>query len=122
MEALKVKYEQNKAEVLSHLDVNSDLLDVMTRHGLIDISDWVKFKNVAEARERNATLMKTLVERRTDHAYPLFIQSLRDVGQHTVADLLTDIGERLASSHNPTNESGGQRDVTTQTCAQLKYT
>lgn len=39
-----MKYEQNKAEVLSHLDVNSDLLDVMTRHGLIDISDWVKFK------------------------------------------------------------------------------
>lgn len=51
-------------------------------------------QNVAEARERNATLMKTLVERRTDHAYPLFIQSLRDVGQHTVADLLTDIGEK----------------------------
>ena len=44
MEALKVKYEQNRAEVLKSLDVSKELLEVMTRHGLVDIADCVKYQ------------------------------------------------------------------------------
>ncbi|KAK7474292.1 hypothetical protein BaRGS_00034484 [Batillaria attramentaria] len=87
MEALKIKYEQNRAEVLAGLEVSKELLEVMTRHGLIDIADCVKYQ------KRNGSLMKTMVERRTERAYPLFIQSLRQAGQDSVANLLTDIGE-----------------------------
>jgi hypothetical protein len=44
MEALKVKYEQNRSEVLKRLDVSKELLDVMARHGLVDIADCVKYQ------------------------------------------------------------------------------
>nr|KAG5690026.1 hypothetical protein BaRGS_013376 [Batillaria attramentaria] len=93
MEALKIKYEQNRAEVLAGLEVSKELLEVMTRHGLIDIADCVKYQGISDTKKRNGSLMKTMVERRTERAYPLFIQSLRQAGQDSVANLLTDIGE-----------------------------
>jgi hypothetical protein len=50
-------------------------------------------KGIHDTKKRNVSLMKTMVERRTERAYPLFIQSLRQTGQDEVANLLTDIGE-----------------------------
>ena len=50
-------------------------------------------QGIHDVKKRNGSLMKTMVERRTERAYPLFIHSLRQAGQHAVADLLTDIGE-----------------------------
>ncbi|RUS86611.1 hypothetical protein EGW08_005627 [Elysia chlorotica] len=93
MDVLGLKYRQHREEVTHALAVSTELLTLLTREGLLDIADCVKYQGITNSKRRTAALMKTLTERRTDRAYPVLLQCLRETGQHRAVDLLTDVGE-----------------------------
>ncbi len=76
---------------------------------------------MSHQESRNLELMTAMIERRTDRAYPLFLDCLRRSGQSQIADLLTDVTLKEEVTDSNTVDDGRaspvQEDETMQTAA-----
>ena len=55
----------------------------------------VVLQAIEDNRAQNLALITTMVERRTDRAYPIFVQCLQQSGQICVADMLVDLSQEM---------------------------
>ncbi|XP_052811778.1 uncharacterized protein LOC128239254 [Mya arenaria] len=95
MEVLRRKLVENKAAILADLDLNRELLSMLSRMEVLDITDCVKLQQIESVREKNILFVEMLQEKITEETYTGLIECLQKTKQEAVITHLMDVREEM---------------------------